>query len=333
MTSKLAGFALSRVVVLTLLFATLHATGEVAFEKTSKDMKIRIDGKPMATYVWSDEKTLRPYFANVFAPNGMQVTRIHPPDPVVNRDNSDHETMHPGIWLAFGEINGMDTWRNKARVRHIRFVAEPSFDGEQGTYTVLNAYEPLDGSKSNAILETCRYDIFALDMGWFLLSQSVFRSNDGELRFGDQEEMGFGVRLNTPITVKYGTGAILNSEGGRNEYGTWGQRAKWCSFFGNTNDGVVGITIMPGAENFRPSWFHSRDYGLVVANPFGKKAMTAADDTSVQPDATTIPAGEPFRLTNAVYIFATKGAPDNATAYDWFQELLAQSEAPEPATP
>ena len=47
--------------------------------------------------------------------------------------------------------------------------------------------------------------------------------------FGTQEEMGLGVRLATPLTVKSGNGRITNSVGGTNEKGTWGQAADWCA--------------------------------------------------------------------------------------------------------
>ena len=93
--------------------------------------------------------------------------------------------------------------------------------------------------------------------------------------------MGFGVRLNTPLTVEFGKGEIRNSEGGLNEEGTWGKQAKWCAASGVIDGRRAGVALMPDPANFRPSWFHSRDYGLIVANPFGKKAMTAPEDKTV----------------------------------------------------
>ncbi|MDZ4857671.1 MAG: DUF6807 family protein [Candidatus Hydrogenedentes bacterium] len=317
-----------------LVFALLSAAhADVGFTRTSGAVEIRIDDKQFATYRWADPEIARPYFCNVYAPNGTVVTRTHPPDPVINKDNADHETMHPGIWLAFGDVNGLDVWRNKARVRHVRFAQEPDTDDTHGYFTVVNAYEPLEGSSAAGIQEVCKYDIYPLDMGWFLIAQSVFRPAAAGFRFGDQEEMGLGVRVNTPITVKFGSGALLNSEGGRNEYGTWGQRAKWCSAFGSVNGSIAGLTVMPGPGNFRQSWFHSRDYGLIVANPFGKKAMTAAEKPEVAPDVTPVAPGEEFRLAFGVFVFSGETPPDNATAYEWFQELLGQSEPPAAIAP
>ena len=63
---------------------------------------ISLDGKSSAEFVFQDEKVLRPYFANVRLPSGMLVTRNHP--PIEGVDANDHDTMHPGLWLGFGDI-------------------------------------------------------------------------------------------------------------------------------------------------------------------------------------------------------------------------------------
>lgn len=317
------------IAILLTISVAFVARANVSFTTQAESIAIQVDSKPFATYVWSDPGIPRPYFCNVHAPNGVQVTRSYPIDPVINKGNDDHDTFHPGLWLAFGDVNELDVWRNKARVWHAQFVEKPSLDGDHGTFTVLNVYDPPDGTGDASFYETCRYDIYELDMGWFILSQSAFQSRKGDIRFGDQEEMGFGVRLQTPLTVKFGNGTILNSEKGRNEFGTWGFQAKWCSAFGKADERFAGVTLMPGPKNFRPSWFHSRDYGLVVANPFGKKAMTAADRADVPPDVTVVPKGDALRLTFGAFFFATHDEPDNGTAFEWFTELLSQCDAPQ----
>lgn len=310
--------------------ACFHASAAIQITKEATQLSIRIDDKAFAAYVWSDPRIPRPYFANVHAPNGVQVTRSYPIDPVLNKDNDDHDTFHPGLWLSFGDVNGLDFWRNKARVRNLKFVQEPVNEDDHATFTVLNVYEANEGSADNAFYEICRYDIFALDIGWYVIAQSAFQSSKGDIRFGDQEEMGFGARIQTPLTVKFGSGTILNTNKGRNELGTWGFQADWCSYYGKSGDGFCGVTLMPGPKNFRPSWYHSRDYGLVVANPFGKKAMTGAKRPEMVADVTVVLKGEVLRLTFGTFVFASNSDPDNVTAYEWFGELLTQCEPPKP---
>ena len=116
----------------TLLLIALAFTSAIAeplgvIEKTDR-LVITHGGRPLTDFVFKDEKVLRPFFANVCAPGGMQVTRRFP--PVAGEDAMDHDTMHPGIWLAFGDLGGEDFWRNKAAIRHERFVEPPSVKGD-----------------------------------------------------------------------------------------------------------------------------------------------------------------------------------------------------------
>src|SRR5262249_7728808 len=100
-------------------------------------LEIEVGGKVFTTYVYRDDKILRPYFANVHAPNGMQVTRNHPPKP---GDPTDPAELHPGIFLAFGDISRADFWRNKARVEHVEFIQPPAATDGDLTFTVRNQY-------------------------------------------------------------------------------------------------------------------------------------------------------------------------------------------------
>lgn len=304
---------------------------EVTFQEADGHVQIRIGGAPFTTYVYRDAKIPRPYFCNVMAPNGVQVTRPNPPDPVLNKGNDDHPEFHPGIWLAFGDIGGVDVWRNKGGVRHVRFVDPPHGENGTGAFTVENVYESGDSPPQTVCREVCTYTIHATDRGNFLVSESDFIAENHDLTFGDQEEMGLGVRMATSLTAKLGSGTIVNSEGGVGESGTWGKQAAWCSYYGAADRQRVGITIMPDPANFRPSWFHTRDYGLMVANPLGKKAMTAPDDAGVPPDVTPVKQGQHLRLNFGILVFSgPESVPfDGSGDYKAFLDLLRTSRGKE----
>jgi len=92
------------VLLATSLGGAMSAAGEpddVAFAEEPDKVRVWVDSKTLATYVFEDKSISRPYFANVRAPGGVQVTRNHP--PVKGEDPLDHATYHPGIWLAFGD--------------------------------------------------------------------------------------------------------------------------------------------------------------------------------------------------------------------------------------
>ena len=315
--------------ILFVLMSVLSAPAQegypkVSFKRDAGRIEIQIGDKAIATYVYEDPAIPRPYFCQVKTLDGAQITRIHPPDPVINNGNDDHPTFHPGIWLAFGDIGGKDFWRNKARVRHVKFIEPFVEEADGGRFAVVNSYESTDGQDGPVCEETCTYSIHAGPSGYFLIAKSEFCSNKADFAFGDQEEMGFGIRLNTPLTVKFGSGKILSGEGGENEKGTWGKQAKWCAATGTVDGKNVGVALMPAPNNFRASWFHTRDYGLMVANPFGKKSMTAPEDPGVATDSTVVKRGEAFTFGCGVYVFGGTNdkKPDFAQAYNEYLRLL-----------
>lgn len=267
---------------------------QVAFQRQGRKLIITIGGKRFVEYVWTDNKTTRPYFANVHAPNGLQVTRNHPPQ---KGDAQDHATMHPGIWLAFGDISGNDYWRNKARVKGGDFLKKPRGGAGRGAFTVRNQYLSKNG-KDIVCTEICTYTIVVRPAGYLLISDSRFSSEGGDFYFGDQEEMGLGFRVATPMTVdsKKG-GRILDSKGRKNGKGIWGKAAKWCDYSGPVQGKTLGILSMPDPKNFRPAWWHARDYGLLAANPFGRNALTGGKKSKI-----IVRKGEVFRLRFALLI-------------------------------
>ena len=133
--------------------------------------------------------------------------------------------------------------------------------------------------------------------------------------------MGFGARVATAITEKNG-GVITSSAGLKTAKNTWGQPAEWCDYSGTVDGQRVGITLMADPANFRPSWWHNRDYGLMVANPFGREAMKQGERSAV-----TVKRGQEFRLRFAAAIHA--GVPEVSDARAvWHASFLSDQEAP-----
>jgi hypothetical protein len=191
----------------------------------------------------------------------------------------DHDTMHPGVWLGFGDINGNDFWRNKARIEHQRFSVDPEVREDRLTFAtdcrlLTQQGQPL-GRLSN------RFSLFSRQVGWLLIWDANFQADSQTIVFGDQEEMGFGARVATSLTEKNG-GRILSSSGAQSANQTWGQPAAWCDYSGKIGERTGGITLMVNPANFRESWWHTRDYGLFVANPFGREAMKQGKKSSIQ---------------------------------------------------
>ena len=151
--------------------------------------------------------------------------------------------------------------------------------------------------------------------GYLLSWRALFESLVEDFSFGDQEEMGFGARVATLLSEKNG-GTVKNSDTLIGAKNAWGKTATWCDYAGTMSNRLVGITVMPAPQNFRPSWMHSRDYGLIVANPFGQKAFTKTGD----PSSVLVKKGEITILRFAAFIHSTptNQPPDIAAAYKTF---------------
>ena len=323
MTRNLFGIPVRPVVVnafLLLLAIDVQVAvcaAEVTFEKRPAEVCVTVDGEDVATYVYADSTIPRPYFAHVHGPGGVQLTRNHP--PIEGRDRTDHATMHPGIWMAFGDFNGTDIWRNKGRVVHERFVQKPSGGSNRGWFAVKNRYET--GVGETICFEVCRFTFLVRPHGYLLLWDSTF-SSDREFYFGDQEEMGLGVRLSTPIAVTSEQGGrILDSEGRKNGAGIWGKTADWCDYSGPIHGTFAGIAVMPHPENFRPCWWHARDYGFMAANPFGRAAFHAGSPSKI-----VIGPGADLRLQFGLLIHASEKENDLDVAAA-YQDYLAMCRA------
>jgi hypothetical protein len=182
----------------------------VAFKYVPTGLEITIDGKPFASYYTGSSKIPRPYFAHVKSPSGIQVSRNHP--PIEGKDSTDHDTFHPGIWLTFAGINGNDYWRLKEKTEHEMFVGQPQSGAGKGTFTVSNFYLDSKDSSGNRIAhETCKYTILARPGYYLLIYDSTISSDEHDLVFGDDQEYGLGIRVQTPIEERYG-GQILNDD-------------------------------------------------------------------------------------------------------------------------
>ncbi|RLS51305.1 MAG: hypothetical protein DWH91_19495 [Planctomycetota bacterium] len=274
-------------------------------------LRLSLETQPVAEYVFRDKQILRPYLTQIRTPSGHPVTRSHP--PVQGVDEVDHETMHPGLWIGFGDLNGHDFWRNQGRIEHQQFTIAPTVEAGVLIWSTQSRIVSPAGDEigqwSNRFTCTTR------PQGWRVSWDATLHSDTLTLAFGDQEEMGFGARMATGLTEKHG-GLITNSAGLQTAKATWGQPAKWCDYSGRIANQPIGLTLMTTDGEARPSWWHNRDYGLFVANPFGRAALRQGERSVV-----TVPPGQPLTLRFAAVIHESTGYDPSAEYEAWSQAL------------
>lgn len=298
--------------------ASADETPEVAFHEEPGKVLITVGGERFATYVYEDERIWRPYFAHVRAPGGVQVTRNHPPQ---KDDFQDHADLHPGLFLGLRDLSGHEYWKARGKVVGGDFIQKPRGGPGRGTFAVRNRYLSADGG-TTVCREECRYTISVRPAGYLIVCDSVFTPGAKGLYFGDEEEMGLAVRVATPLAVKSQQGGhITDAEGRVDEENVWGKQADWCDYSGTLKGQYVGVTLMPDPNTFRRCWWHARDYGFLVANPFGRHAFTGESKSKIE-----VKPGESLRLRFGAMIHghAKPAQYDPALAYADFLKQIGE---------
>lgn len=254
------------------------AATRLAVEEHADRLEVTLGNQPVGTYMFRDPRMLRPHWANLFGPGGHRLTRNFP--PLEGTDATDHADMHSGIWLAFGDLSGHDFWRNKARIEHREFIEAPRIESGRLQFGTRSELLSAQGDPVGELLS--QHELAPSPHGWLLSWQATLRATVGELRLGDQEEMGFGARVASDLTEKQ-HGRLRNSAGQTSAKTTWGQPAAWCDY-ADTRPPGRGVLLIASPGNFRESWWHNRDYGVFVANPFGRASLKQGP-----PSVVTIP--------------------------------------------
>lgn len=278
------------------------ATGSPGISSTAFDTEMQANrliitssGRPVAHFVFSDQQVQRPFFAHVHTPDGIPVTRSFP--PVAGVDATDHADMHPGIWIAFGDISGEDFWRNRGTIRHEKFIVYPRQTVDGVEFATVSDFVASDGNVLGQLESRLAVTIYG--DGYLIEWLAILKAGKVQFVVGDQEEMGFGVRLATPIAETNG-GRVYTSEGIVGASHAWGRTADWCDYSATIVGRRIGISVLSDDRNFRRSWMHTRDYGLVVANPFGRKAFTGKDS----PSRVFVGPEVPLRIRFGAYVYS-----------------------------
>lgn len=255
---------------------------QVAFER---------DGAEVARYHFGPGLQ-RPFVFPVLGPAGRCLTRMgHPHDPVGH-------SHHNSIWISHQNADGMNFWEDRGRARIVHRRVEAIEDGpDEAAVVCLNAWVGTNGV--DVLQERRRTCVQALPDGeWMLVIDLQFVAAGADVTFGQTPFGLVGVRMAKSIGVRDGGGAILNSEGGVNEAGTFRKPARWIDYSGPIAPGVTnGITLMdcPGNPN-HPSVFHTRDDGWMGS-------CLTFDGPRV------VTGSAPLRLRYGLYVHAGAAAP------------------------
>ncbi|MCH2129160.1 MAG: PmoA family protein [Pirellulaceae bacterium] len=271
------------------------------FDWGSEKLSITVGGKPFADYCY---EVPRAGFINVFSPAGIKVTRNYPPQ---QGDDIDHP-HHSGIFLTFGDLNGIDFWHIHGKVLQDEVIDEGKVGVSGHGFSVKKRFLAND-EQSTLLSEACRFTLRVVTDGYLLEYDSTFTCEAERVVIGSKEEGGLGVRVATPMTVKYG-GKMKDDTGRQGGTQIWGKQANWVEHSANVDGMHVGLTMMVHPDNFSNCWWHARDYGVNAANPFGP--------LNDRDKRTRMQRGDRLRMRYAILVHSHENARqyDAAVAYE-----------------
>jgi hypothetical protein len=288
----------------TLLMCQQATEPEITLQVNDAEQKVDvlIDGQLFTSYIHPD-MIKKPVLWPVMSPAGNMLTRSY---PLINKegDRTDHP-HHVGIWLNYGDVNGLDFWNNSEAIPP---------ENRDGYGTIYHrSIDRTEGGKGTALLVTSS-DWKAPDNTTLLEEQTSFKfTASGNMRiidrtttlqalvdeviFRDNKEGMFAIRVARELELPMeGAAELMDSHGEatrvekmdntlvtgnyRSAEGTegkevWGTRCRWMKLSGEIKGEKVSIVIIDHPSNVGyPTHWHARDYGLFAANTLGQKIFS-----------------------------------------------------------
>tara|TARA_B100001094_G_scaffold283017_1_gene295486 strand:- start:334 stop:1218 length:885 start_codon:yes stop_codon:yes gene_type:complete len=217
----------------------------------------------------------KPILYPVIGPYGIPMTRHYPMKEGVPGESGDHH-HHQSIHYNH-PVSGIDFWhgRGGAHIRNDEIVKAEVVNGKA---LIVSRNSWMHGEK-RILSDTTEISAGTTEGGRFIDYKISIHASEREITFQDSKEGSMSIRTHPALRLqgKVAKGSAINSEGVKGK-AVWGKAAKWVNYWGPVDGKMVGIAIFDHPKNPRhPTTWHARDYGLVAANPFGKRYFKAGD--------------------------------------------------------
>jgi hypothetical protein len=267
-----------------------------------KKVDVLIGEKLFTSYIYP-ENIKKPVLWPVITAEGNEITRQY---PLKNKagERSDHP-HHVGIWLNYGDVNGLDFWNNSEAVPadkaasfgtiyHESVISE---EVEKGAATLVTSASWKDIQGNTLLHETTEHTFRADGKTRIIDRTTVLKAENGDVSIKDNKEGMFAIRVTRELELpatgkveltdshgnittvdasedKIANGNYLSSEGITGGE-VWGTRAKWMKLYGEINGEKIAIVIFdhPGNAGY-PTYWHARGYGLFAANTLGQEVFS-----------------------------------------------------------
>lgn len=314
---------------------------EVRVEAARDHVDFFVGKELMGRYNFGQE-VVKPYIWPLNAPGGIPVTRAWPMVKGTEGESTDH-VHQKSAWFCHGDVipegmelkvrsknksvKGVDFWSEEEGHGKIVCVESQLEDAKgPGNHRALRTRNEWRTADDTKVLDEARtIHFYNLGGATLFVFDIDLHASVCPITFGDTKEGSMGIRINDTIREQKGKekgpGKLENAEGKVSEKEVWGQQSPWCDYSGPIDGKTAGIALFDDPANPVKACWHSRGYGLMAANPFGRKvaAFPAVKDKD---DLVKLAKGEHLKLRYGILVHAGDAKDGKvADAYQKFVKL------------
>jgi len=298
-------FIILSFIIFPFLLSCSSQSGKVEFINNEQDKKVDvlIDGKLFTAFIYPADMEKQVLYP-ILTTSGKPITRGYPLDPRPF-ERTDHP-HHAGLWLNFGDVNGLDFWNNsfaiadsvKHRYGSVKFKKIVSLHPGKGI--LVTSSEWVDNN-SRILLDEETSFIFSGNENSRLIDRTTTLTARDVVTFTENKEGLLGLRVDrafeepatrpgkfldangivteVPVLNNKGVNGVYRNAEGITGGDVWGKRSSWVALRAVKEGEIITIAIIdhPGNPNY-PAWSHARGYGLFATNNLGGRAFDKEAD-------------------------------------------------------
>ena len=313
--------------LLILIFGTGCSTNaqKVQFkhDKAKNKVEVYFGDSYFTSFIYPDDMEKQVLYPIVTA-SGKEITRGYPISPKPF-ERTDHP-HHVGLWLNFGDVNGLDFWNNSFAVKpenkdlygSIKFKEIVETNPKKGT--LITASDWVNNSNEVLLSEKSTF-VFSEKNGVRTIDRTTELTAQKQVTFTENKEGMLGLRMDrafeepadkpgrfldadgnvteVPVLNNEGVNGVYRNAEGISGGDVWGKRSSWVALRAEKEGEVITVVIFDHPENPNyPAWSHARGYGLFASNNFGGRAV----DKNSDPVKLELQPGEKLVLKHKVVI-------------------------------
>lgn len=326
----------------------LTGADDVSIVAGKTDIEFKV-GKSIAAKYHIDPAAAKPYLWPLFAPGDVRVTRAWPMQKGVPGETTDH-IHQKSAWFTHGDVipEGitLNVKSNDPHGKGVDFWSEAKQKGTgkplHGSIVCVKVGQPKQVSRDHAevttwnewrtpggvkIMDEVRtLHLIERPTGRLFVFDCTLQASVCPIAFGDTKEGSFGVRVPDAFRTQLPTGGTVTAADGttikapaKDNLSVWGKPSDWHDYSGVIDGHAVGIAVFDHPRNASRAAWHTRAYGLMAANPFGRTGSGFPSQKG-KTELVRIPKGESLRLRYAIFAHTGNAeAGKVAEAYDVFK--------------